>query len=180
MILSTKVSNFNRSISVNIDDKSIELKFDNVGECKVEDKLGRVLCDKYSFIWQKGFEPEKPKTDREKITEEFVKEIQSKCDSLSKELEDKKTEIEVITRDFEEWKSNYQLVEKELEQIKFKLSEKEKESILLKKRYAIEINLWKSSVEQIKKLCEKSGYNKEDYEKLIKKEDLIEFIMKKD
>ena len=51
MIIKTVAGNFNKKMNINIEDKSIELFFNVVGECEIkDDKLANKLLDKYKEL----------------------------------------------------------------------------------------------------------------------------------
>lgn len=181
MIIKTVAGNFNKKMNINIEDKSIELFFNVVGECEIkDDKLANKLLDKYKgLLWPKDVEIEKPKTTEEKITEKAYEELLSEKNKLEKVLKEKKEEIEIINQDLEAWKSKYNESAKGVESLVKKHEEELKSSDIKLKRAELEIGLWKTGAKDLKRLCAESGYDKNDYEKLTAKEDLIDFILNK-
>jgi hypothetical protein len=181
MIIKTKVTNYNREISVNIEGEPFNIIFDASGECVIEDEKGKILVEKYvGILWESKNEPEAPKTPEEKITEGFVKELNEKISQLEESVKNRTHEKKAAEADLEVWKKKCQeLIDSEKgKEDAHKEKIKEYEYHLKKAR--LEIGLWKSNMDEIKKLCEDSGYKKIDYEKHTKKEDLIGFILKKD
>lgn len=182
MVIKTVASNSNKSMTVNVNGQSFELKFNIIGECEVkDDKVAKALLSKYTgLLWEKDQEIEQPKTFDEKITEDFVNELHIKIDRLEATVKTKKEEVEVLQEELKVWKDKFNEIEGEYKGSINSLKEENLKLEKLLQRSTLEVGLWKSSANDLKKLCADSKFKKEDYEKLVKKEDLIDFILTKE
>jgi len=181
MLVKTVSRNFNKPMMVNIEGKSFELFFDVTGECNIKDeKLAKAVVEKYKgLIFPKETEIEQPKTIDEKITEETVNNLKLELNRVKESLKNKKEEYEILEKDLQAWKDKYNETVLKVEEAK-KLSQEElNKATSLQRKAEFEVGLWKSSMNELKKLCKDAEFNKEEYEKFVKKEDLIEFILKK-
>lgn len=178
MIIKTVPGNFNKSVIFNIEGKSLELKFDALGSCNVKDDLGKLLLLKYKGLLRPEEEElKKKKTVEEEFTQEVAINLKKEVDRLNESIKNKQDEIEILNADIKVWKEKTQSIIEEKSNIESKYSESINQMELKLKKATIEIGLWKSSAEELKKICEDQGHKKSQYDKLVKKEDLISFIL---
>ena len=181
MIIKTVPGNFNKPMNVSLDGKNITLEFNVVGECDIkDDKVAKRLVEKYKgLIWGKDEKIEQPKTPVEKITDQYVEGLKSDIEKLKETVKNKKDEIEILNADLKVWKNKVQEIVDANKKSEVAFEEELKKSSFLLKRAELEIGLLKSSAGDLRKLCEDSGYKLSEYDKLKKKEELIEFILTK-
>jgi hypothetical protein len=167
---------YNQSLTT-LDQKTI--KFDNTGTCEVSEKIGLELLDRYpEFVFSGDVKEKANISVQEEVNQNLVDRLKEEIMFLKEQNSSLKKEKETVEADLKSWQdlvegSNQKVVlaEKALEDHK-KSNEQEIQTLKLK------ISLLVSSVDALKNLCEKSGYEKSEWTNLSK-EKLIDYILNK-
>lgn len=176
MIVKTQLRNANNEVSFS---DGIVVKFNSQCEAEVKDSIGEMLMEKYPKIVFKEFpEVEKPKLVSDDFNEKHIVqlgldiiELKSQIASKERELGEAKAETTVWKNKTEEL--NGSLKTMTLENTNLKANDKK-----FKERHDLHVNLLMSNVASLQKTCEKTGFPKEEWERLGK-EKLIEYMLQK-
>jgi hypothetical protein len=155
------------------------IKFDHTGTAEVNDKLGKVLLEKYpTFMFPEGQTQEKPKTVQQEINQELVTRLEGEIYSLKEAVNEQKEGKKAVEADLKEWQDQIAgLIEEKTKAEKAYRDQKESHDGQVQ-ALELKITLMETNTVGLQKLCEDSGYEKSDWEKLSK-EKLIEYILQK-
>lgn len=155
------------------------IKFDNKGFAEVNDSKGKQILEKYpSMVFAEDFQEEQEKTPKEKFTEGYAEQLKRELDLSKGIIKDREDTIESLKADKEEWANKAAELQKAKDAAEEQLV-REKETFEKQvKLYEFKIELVTSTNENLRTLCDKSGFPKEEWEKL-NKEKLVEYILNK-
>ena len=175
MKLTTIRSFFGQTVTVNGE----EVKFDHTGVCEINNKLGTAAIEKYpEFIFSNENKVKHVETVQEEINQDLVNRLSGEIFDLKKQLEAVKEEKKGTEADLKEWQSKVaEYVEKSDKFEKAYIQQKESHDNQVQ-ALELRITLMNTSSNELKKLCEDSGYDKKEWE-LLTKEKLIEYILNK-
>jgi hypothetical protein len=156
-----------------------EIKFDHTGKCKVDDKLGKELLNRYpEFVFPEEGNKERKKTVEQEINQELVNRLNGEIYDLKNEVKEVKSAKESVEADLKEWQDKVGSLIDQAKASEIQVKN-EQESVKKQKEYfELKISLMESNRDALKKLCEDSQYDKKEWE-MMTKEKLIEYIMSK-
>ena len=153
--------------------------FDSTGTCEVENEIGAALIEKYpEFVFSADSVKKKEVTVQEEVNQDMVNRLKNEIQSLEEKNSFLKAEKTTLEADLKVWKDQ---VEGYVEKVKVaeKAYKDQKESHDGQvQTLELKMSLLVSTNDALRKLCEASGYKKEEWEKLSK-EKLIEYILNK-
>lgn len=156
-----------------------EIKFDSSGVVEVKDDLGKKLLERYpELVFDENFEAAAPKTREQEFTAKVVDQLNEEIFSLNDQLKSKNQEIELVIADKEAWQEKVGELVKERDEAVEQLGKEKLSAAGEIKLLKLKIELLTSSVTNMQKMCEMSGYPKTDWVNLSK-EKMIEYILGK-
>jgi hypothetical protein len=178
MKIKTKPSNYGKEVLISGGKK---LKFSTAGVCEIESsEEAEEIIKKYAgLFWEEGIDQDTPKTVEEKLTEKSVEKLAKEISLKDERISSLKNSKEATEVDLKEWKNKYESVASEVTKLQKSLEEKQIENKIIVESLELEVGLWKTTTKELKQLCKDSGFNEEEYDSISKKEDLIEYILKK-
>jgi len=156
-----------------------EIKFDASGVCEVKDSLGKALLEKYpSMVFDESFEPELPKTKKQEFDNKYAETLGEEIDILTETVKARTNEVELAKADTDSWKEKVGELTKERDEAVGQLNREKVSTTAEIKGLKLKIELITSSITNLQKMCDLSGYPKDEWAGLVK-DKLIEYLIGK-
>ena len=112
---------FNKTVKI-FDDT--EVKFDHTGTLEVDDKVGKLLLEKYpEFMFDLNKKEEEKKTPEQEYTKEVAQRLESELFDSKKQVQELKELKKGVEEDLKSWQSKVQEYVDEISQLKKQIEE---------------------------------------------------------
>lgn len=177
MKITTVPSNFGKKLSVL---NGIELSFNHLGECEVEEEIGIKLLEKYPETFtdpsSKVTNEVKPKVNS--FQAKVISNLEKEMASLKDEVTAKENLIKEAVADKEAWSTLAVEAKEKLVLAEAALETEKAVNLKLVQGLEYKIQLLETPFDKLKKSLEKSDYPKNEWESLDQKQ-LIEYLLGK-
>ena len=155
-----------------------EIKFDSSGSCEVSKEIGAKLIETYpSFMFNGVKVEDKVFTVEDEVNQDLVNRLQGEIFDLKAQVVEAKAETKSAIADTDQWKDSVSKLNERAVNAEKTVADQNESYGEQIRNFELKVTLMNSSTQELKKLCEDSGYDQKEWG-LLTKEKIIEYIMK--